>query len=69
MSEGPISQWRKGTRPAPVSVTPRAEQLHAPGREKGRAYCGRRNVKLAAKWDDVTCPDCGAAYRADEEAA
>ena len=69
MSEGPISQWRQGTRPAPMSDVPKSEQLHAPTAEKGRAYCGRRGVKFASKWSEVSCPDCGAAYRADGEAA
>lgn len=36
--------------------------------EIARAYCGRKNKRLAFRWADVTCPDCLAAQRADEAA-
>ncbi|MDQ1127587.1 hypothetical protein QE428_002620 [Microbacterium sp. SORGH_AS 505] len=34
----------------------------------GRAYCGRKNKDTTKIWKAVTCADCHAARRADEEA-
>lgn len=46
--------------------TPRSEQVH--GIRDGRAYCGRKVSKRSAVWTAVTCPDCWAMRRADDEA-
>jgi hypothetical protein len=43
------------------------KRLCGPGAETGRAYCGRRSTEVV-DWDAVTCDDCLAARRADEEA-
>lgn len=66
MSEGPIKQWRDAHKPPVVSTTD-TERICAPNIETGRAYCGRKN-KRTDVWERVTCSDCHAAARADEEA-
>lgn len=65
MSEGPIQRWRDAHKPHLVS-TPDAHRVCAPG-EPGRSYCGRKDFPTEV-WGKVTCADCHAARRADEEA-
>lgn len=65
MSEGPIKQTRAAWAPRTVS-TPDAHRVCAPNTGTGKAYCGRKN-KDTDEWDQVTCADCKAARRADEE--
>lgn len=65
MSEGPIKHWRDAHKPGAVS-TPDAHRVCAPNTDTGRAYCGRKNNRTDV-WDRVTCTDCKAARRADEE--
>lgn len=67
MSEGPIKQWRDAHTAGRVS-TPDAHRVCAPDIDKGRAYCGRKNSRTDV-WARVTCADCQAARRADEEAS
>lgn len=43
-----------------------ADEIHAPNLGTGRAYCGRK-TKNTDEWARVTCKDCQAARRADEE--
>jgi len=47
-------------------VKKRDEIVH--GIREGRAYCGRKVSKRSAAWTAVTCPDCWAMRRADDEA-
>lgn len=67
MSEGPIQQWRdahKPRKPIPVS-----ERVHAPSTYPNRGYCGTTDNKhQSTDWKYVSCPNCWAAKRADEEA-
>ena len=65
MSEGPIKQWRDAHKPGRVS-TPDSHRVCAPNVDTGKAYCGRRGERTGT-WDQVTCADCHAARRADEE--
>lgn len=39
-----------------------------PENTKGRGYCGRSNDRTEKHWGAVTCQDCKAARRADDEA-
>lgn len=43
-----------------------ADEIHAPNVDARRAYCGRK-TKNTDDWQRVTCEDCKAARRADEE--
>lgn len=66
MSEGPIKAWRDSWKPPAVS-TRDSERACYMKLGQVRAYCGRK-PKVA--FDDVarvTCADCLAAIRADEE--
>ncbi len=49
-----------------------ASDSHAPGvavsDTLGRAYCGRKAKTTDKNWKSVTCVDCHAARRADQEA-
>lgn len=47
-------------------MTKRDEIVH--GIRDGRAYCGRKASRRSAVWTEVTCPDCWAMRRADDEA-
>ncbi|WP_291053681.1 hypothetical protein [Herbiconiux sp.] len=64
MSEGPIKRAREA-HASPLTSNTGSSAVHAPG-EAGKAYCGRR-AATAAAWTQVTCSDCHAARRADEE--
>lgn len=48
------------------------EKVHAPGKAlnetTGRAYCGRKSTNTTETASRVTCVDCAAALRADQEA-
>lgn len=72
MSEGPIKHERRG-HVAPTATTAAKDRICADGTglhaTVGRAYCGRSSTKRTPSWDDVTCSECRAARRADEEAA
>ncbi|MDD7930096.1 hypothetical protein [Microbacterium thalli] len=57
---------------ASVGAVLSTETAHADGRAlhhtTGRAYCGRKTKNTEKDWNRVTCVDCHAARRADEEA-
>lgn len=63
MSDGPIKRERAAWAPAKATVTT-ATRICAPNIGTGRTMCGRRG-KRTGTWDQVTCPDCEAAARAD----
>ncbi|SDG22698.1 hypothetical protein [Microbacterium sp. 77mftsu3.1] len=48
-----------------------ADIVHATGKAlnetTGRAYCGRKTTNTTEAPDRVTCQDCAAALRADQE--
>lgn len=48
-----------------------ADVVHAAGKAlnetTGRAYCGRKTSNTTETPERVTCADCGAALRADQE--
>ncbi|UGS27599.1 hypothetical protein K8F61_05265 [Microbacterium resistens] len=50
-----------------MKPTPVGDRVHAPSAYPNRAYCGSPNTKSAMARQDVTCPNCLAALRADEE--
>ncbi|GAA4762450.1 hypothetical protein GCM10023351_01090 [Microbacterium gilvum] len=68
MSAGPISQERAAHKPPTVSTTD-AARVCGPTQDPSRGYCGRKatGAKRATGWNEVTCADCMAARRADEE--
>lgn len=46
-----------------------AARVHGPMPDATRAACGRKSTPIDHTWKTVTCGDCHAARRADEEAA
>lgn len=69
MSEGPIKQWRDGFKSS--KPIPAAERIHFHTEYPNRAYCGTTLAKdshVTEQRVKVTCPNCSAALRADEEA-
>lgn len=64
MSEGPIKRERDAWKPVEAS-TPDVQRVCMG--VKGRGYCGRRSGRLVGDWAAVSCADCIAARRADEE--
>jgi len=66
MSEGPIKQMRAAWAP-PKSTVTAATRVCAPNLAGGRTACGRRMTSKTktGDWDQVTCPECHAAARAD----
>lgn len=45
------------------------DRVHAPSQYPNRAYCGTSDaLKTTQAWEHVTCDNCLAAHRADEEA-
>ncbi|MEV8023684.1 hypothetical protein [Microbacterium sp. NPDC080220] len=44
-----------------------AADTHGASEIAGRAYCGRKAKTTEKSWTTVTCADCQAARRADEE--
>lgn len=70
MSAGPIRQERQAHSASPVSTTAKDRVCAAgtaAGGTLGRSYCGRQKGALSKSWIGVTCQDCMAARRADEE--
>lgn len=66
MSDGPIKREREAWKP-PKSI-PIADRLHARSDNPKRAYCGTSDrPEYAPNPTTVTCPNCQAAIRADEE--
>jgi hypothetical protein len=66
MSEGPIKQWRDSQKPPRVS-TANVDRVCMSVGASLRSYCGRRSPHVSHLWDAVTCADCQAAHRADQE--
>jgi hypothetical protein len=66
MRSVPIKHWRDDDKPGHISALD-VHRACAPDIDKGHAYCGRKNTRTDV-WDRVTCADCQAARRADEEA-
>jgi len=48
-------------------MTTESSRVCAPG-APGRGYCGRKSKTPEADWSTVTCSECHAARRADEQA-
>ncbi|GAA3948098.1 hypothetical protein [Microbacterium soli] len=45
------------------------DRVHAPSAYPNRGYCGTTDLlNVTEDWRFVTCPNCAAARRADEEA-
>lgn len=50
-------------------VIPVSDRVHAPSETPGRGYCGTNEARnVSGDWVRVTCPNCHAARRADQEA-
>lgn len=67
MSEGPIKRERDAWKPPKVSSTDTERVCYQKLGHK--AYCGRQAKVAFDDWSKVTCSDCLAAKRADDEAA
>lgn len=65
VSAGPIAQDR-AAHLTPRASTTEKDRTCAEG-APGRGYCGRK-TKTPTAWTAVTCTDCHAARRADEQA-
>lgn len=65
MSDGPIKQQRAAWAPPKVTVTA-TTRICAPNTGAGGTMCGRRKKTRTGTWDQVTCPECMAAGRADQ---
>lgn len=52
----------------PGEATTRGTVIHAAGESQpGHAYCGRSGNIPPTAWERVTCINCHAAHRADQE--